>query len=272
VCRNCGLPIASASDPLRGVRANRVEVAGASRSGLSATLGLAMVVGLLLIGGTLAVSGGGILNSGGRLGVEPGASPSAGTGTEAQASPGADPPDTPADPPGDDEPSRNERSVGTSFGYTCENDAIKDLSRGRWQLSQFRVGERRGDDGNFDRITWEMSRRGRKSGSGSDVTMRWTTPEEARKLGANLVNGQRALVVTFDGPVSSTVGQEIDDLSLEPEGVTQIRTVDMFTGEDDNVHTVIGLRGESCARMSSSNWGRRADKRNGRVFLDLEKE
>ena len=87
------------------MRPNRVEIAGASRSGLSATLGLAMVVGLLLIGGTLAVSGGGILNSGGRLGVEPGASPSAGTGSAgARGSPEAGAPTGPAiaDDPGEE--------------------------------------------------------------------------------------------------------------------------------------------------------------------------
>ena len=35
----------------------------------------------------------------------------------------------------------------------------------------------------------------------------------------------------------------------------------MFTGEDGKVRTVIGLRGDSCVRMSSQNWGRRASAR-----------
>ena len=47
----------------------------------------------------------------------------------------------------------------------------------------------------------------------------------------------------------------------------------MFTGEDGKVRTVIGLRGDSCARMSSQNWSRKASsKKNGRVYLDVEKE
>jgi hypothetical protein len=271
VCRNCGLPIASASDPLRGVRPNRVEIAGASRSGVSATLGLAMVIGLLLVGGTLAVSGGGILNTGGRLGVGPGASPSVGTGPAAQGDPGAEAPVIPNGTTTIKEPAGNDGPPGTSFAFTCEDGAIRDQSRGRWQLSQFRVGQRLTDDGNYDRITWELARRGRKSNT--NVTMEWTTPEDAKRdHGASLVSGQRALVVTFDGPVSATVGQEIDDFSLEPEGVEQIRTVDLFTGEDGKVRTVIGLRGENCARMSAQNWGRRSDSRNARVLLDVEKE
>ena len=76
VCRNCGLPIASTADPLRGVKPGHVDLPTAQRSGLSGMVGLAMVIGLLLVGGTLAVSGGGILNSGGRLGVTPGSSAS----------------------------------------------------------------------------------------------------------------------------------------------------------------------------------------------------
>jgi hypothetical protein len=273
VCRNCGLPIASPDDPLRGVRANRVEIAGASRSGVSATLGLALVVGLLLIGGTLAVSGGGILSGGGRLGVEPGASPSAGTGQgDGENEPGAVAPVVPvsADDAG---ATTNDDDIGTSFDYTCDDGAIRDLSKGRWQLSQFRVGERLTDEGNFDRITWELSRRGRKSGN-TTVTMHWTTPDEARRAhGADLVSGQRAIVVTLDGPVDAAVGQQVDDLSLEPENVVQIRTVDMFTGEDDKVRTVIGLRGDSCVRMSAQNWTRKsAGKRNAAIYLDVEKE
>jgi hypothetical protein len=165
-------------------------------------------------------------------------------------------------------------AVGTSFEYTCEDAAIRDLSKGKWQLSQFRVGERLTDEGNYDRVTWELSRRGRKSGAGTTVTMQWTTPEAARRdHGADLVSGQRAIVVTLDGPVSATVGQQVDDLSLEPEGVVQLRTVDMFTGEDDKVRTVIGLRGESCARMSAQNWSRKSTgKRNAAIYLDVEKE
>jgi hypothetical protein len=271
VCRNCGLPVASATDPLRGVRPNRVEIAGASRSGLSATVGLAMVVGLLLIGGTLAVSGGGILDSGGRLGV----------GAPASASPGTDAASGAADPDGEgpvvqEGPASEEKpdgkALGTSFAYTCEDDAIKDLSRSKWRVSRFVVGERLNEDGNFDRITWEMSRRGRNPGA-TTVTMDWTTPEEARRdTGADLVSGQRAIVVTFDGPVTATVGQQVDDLSMEPQGVEQIRTVDMFTAADGKLRAVIGLRGDNCAKMSAQGWNRNSKTKNGRVFLDVQKE
>jgi hypothetical protein len=170
------------------------------------------------------------------------------------------------------EPAEGETaSVGNSFGYTCENAEITDLGRSRWFLSQFQVGDRTSDEGNYDRITWEMSKRG-SSKNAATVTMEWTTPREARAAyGADLVSGTRAIVLTFDGPVETPVGQQVDELSLEPEGVEQIRTVDMFEDAEGNVRTVVGLRGESCARMSSLGWTKKAKVNNGKVYLDIEK-
>ena len=95
--------------------------------------------------------------------------------------------------------------------------------------------------------------------------MEWTTPKEARTTeGATLVTGARAIVVTFDGPVDSSVGQQIDQLLLEPEGIEQIRSIDMFEGDDGNVRTVIGIRGDSCARMSSVGWSKKGKARTPR--------
>jgi hypothetical protein len=277
VCRNCGLPIAGASDPLRGVMPGRVDLPTAQRSGLSATIGLALVIGLLVVGGTLAVSGGGILSTGGRLGVDAPAtaSPDAGSSSrpDGDADPATPPPggEDPGDEtPGDETPGGATASRGTSFDYTCEDAAITDLGDSRWSLSLFRAGLREEDDETYERITWEMAKRGGAK-EGTTATMEWTTPREAKAQGATLVNGDRAIVVTFDGPVDTSVGQEIDQLLLEPEGVTTIRTIDMFEGEDGKVRTVIGIRGEGCVRMSSLGWTRKGTAKNARIFLDVER-
>ena len=148
---------------------------------------------------------------------------------------------------------------------------IGDLSKSRWFLSQFKVGERVSGEESYDRITWEMSKRG-SAKSGTEVTMEWLSPKEARAVGgASLVTGQRAIVLTFDGPVDITAGQKVDQLLLEPENVLQIRTVDMFEGEDGKVRTVIGLRGESCVRMSTTGWKKKGKTNTARVYLDVEK-
>jgi hypothetical protein len=258
----------------------RVELPGARGSGLSAAIGLALVVGLLLVGGTLAASGGGLFGGGGA--ADPGGVSSPGTGSDTAAADGPDAATgevavvdgSEAGSVTDDgtAPAEGESArPGTSFAYTCENAAITDLGRSRWFLSQFQVGERLSEDGDFDRITWEMSKRG-KGKNATTVTLEWTTPRDARATyGADLVSGTRAIVLTFDGPIETPVGQQVDELSLEPEGVEQIRTVDMFEDADGNVRTVVGLRGESCARMSSLGWTKKAKVNNGKVYLDVEK-
>jgi hypothetical protein len=269
VCRNCGLPIASAADPLRGVKSGWVDLPTAQRSGLSASVGLALVIGLLLLGGTLAVSGGGILSGGGRLGVDPAASASPEVVASAAANVDGSGPVTPPD--GTETGEETASGIGTSFDYTCENASIADLSSSKWFLSLFRAGLRDEEAEAYERITWEMSKRG-DGNQGTTATMEWTTPREARSAyGATLVSGSRAIVVTFDGPLDITVGQQIDQLLLEPEGMTQIRTIDMFEGEDGKVRTVIGIRGDGCARMSSLGWTKKGTARNARVYLDVER-
>ncbi len=272
VCRNCGLPIAGASDPLRGVTPGRVDLPTAQRSGLSATVGLALVIGLLVVGGTLAVSGGGILSTGGRLGVDAPATASPDAGASTRPDDAADPATPPPgdEDPGEDPPAEPSGANRTSFDYTCEDAAIADLGDSRWSLSLFRAGLREEDGETYERVTWEMTKKGGAK-QGTTATMEWTTPRDAKAQGATLVSGDRAIVVTFDGPVDTTVGQEIDQLLLEPEGVTAIRTIDMFEGEDGNVRTVIGLRGDGCVRMSSLGWTKKGTARNARILLDVDR-
>lgn len=267
VCRNCGLPIAGENDPLRGVAPGRVDLPRVQRSGFSATLGLVLVIGLLMVGGTLAYSGGGILSTGGRLGVDAteSASPAPGTnGRSGDGTPTAIDTGDPDEVDGGTTPS----VTGTSFDYTCEDDTIKDLSRGKWFLSQFTAGERDG----YDRITWKLSRRNNtKAKKSTRVTMEWTTPKEVRAAyGIDRIPGSRAILVTFNGDAKITADQTIGDLLLENENVEQIRHIRSFKA-DGKVRTVIGLRGDSCARMKAKGWNKGSSTRNAQMFLDLER-
>jgi hypothetical protein len=242
----------------------------AQRSGLSATVGLVLVIGLLLVAGTLAVSGGGILSTGGRLGVNPVQSAS----PDPLASGGPPNVDNVITPRASGDPGTDgsTAAIGTSFDYTCDDAAIKDLSRGKWNLSPFVAGTRDG----FDRITWKMTRASKKRAKNStQVTMRWMEPREAQSsLGTpRRVQGDRAIVITFDGPVDITVNQSLDQLLLERENVDQIRNIQMFEGEDGTVHVVIGLRGDSCARMSvrGKAWDKKSTTKTAQVYLDIER-
>jgi hypothetical protein len=271
VCRNCGLPIASAGDPLRGVAPGRVDLPSTHRSGLSATIGLVLVIGLLLVGGSLAVSGGGILSSGGRLvsGADPSAAPtSLPEPVEGQVV--ID--DGDAIGSSSPEPGEKPPAEGTSFDYTCEDAAIKDLGKLRWLLSEVAAGPRVDEDGAFDQVYWKMSRQSKNPvKKGTTVSMEWTTPKEAQQeYGIQRVQGERALIITFDGPVKITANQTIEAEQLEAEGIDQIRRIQLFEGEDGKVRAAIGLNTDSCARMEAKGWGGKATPANSRVILDIE--
>jgi hypothetical protein len=265
-CRNCGLPIASASDPLRGVTPGRVDLPRARRSGISATVGFVMVVGLLLVGGTLAVSGGGILSGGGRLGgatETPTPELVAVDGSEGDATV----PLASADPEGvEAEASPTRDALTTSLDYTCEDGAIKDLSKGRWFLNEVQAGIRP----DSDQVYWNMTRQSSDSRKSTVVRMEWMTPKKAQQTyGIQKVLGKYAVVITFDGPVDIPANQRIDTAVLEAEGIEQIKKIQLFEGKDGNA---IGLANKSCAKLSSVNWNRKSAKRkNGRVTLDFER-
>jgi hypothetical protein len=271
-CRNCGLPIASATDPIRGVSAGHVDMPSAQRSGLSATVGLVLVVGLLLVAGTLAVSGGGILSTGGRLGVNPAqsASPDPAASGEPTTVVGPITPGASGDPGTDG----SAAAIGTSFAFTCDEGAIKDASRGKWLLERFTAGNR-AEDG-YDRVTFTLVRTGKKkAANATTVKMEWMTPSEAKSTyGApRRVQGDNAIVLTFDGPVGINVNQTLDQLHLEPEGVDQIRSIQSFEGNDGKTHAVIGLRGDSCARMSVKGkaWNKKSPQKNAQIWLEIER-
>lgn len=270
MCRNCGLPIASATDPVRGVQPGRVDMPGAKRSGLSATVGLALVVGLLLVAGTLAVSGGGILSTGGRLGVDAGASPSPVPDSSASTIDGGQI-TTPDDTTGETVTAPPEGDIGQKLDFTCEAGAIKDLGRGKWILSQARAGSRISDG--YDLITFELSQDGGgKAKKATIVRMDWLDPTDARtKYGApSKVQGSRALVLTFDGSVDVPVNQVIDS-SLGTEGVDQIKNIQTFEGTDGKVHAIIGLRSESCASLEGKGWGKKSKGNSSKVLLQVER-
>ncbi|MFV2062317.1 MAG: hypothetical protein ACC726_02245 [Chloroflexota bacterium] len=259
------MPIASSSDPLRGVSAGHVDLPSAQRSGLSATVGLVTVVGLLLVAGTLAVSGGGILNSGGRFGGNPAASASAPLESGAVSS------SEPALPlPSAGNGGGSSVKITNSFDFTCAPDPgeIRDANKARWQISRFVVADRE----DVDRVTWEMSRTRGSARKGTRVRMEWMDIKEARQqFNLTRLPGQRAIVITFDGPAKNIADQIADARSLELDGAQAVRTVQMFVGEDGKVRTVIGVRGDGCAKMTAPLWKKKGKTERAKIFLSIEK-
>ena len=271
-CRNCGLPIASSDDPVRGVAPGRVDLPKVRRSGISAALSLAVVVGLLLVGGSLAFTGGGGLLSGGGRFFEAEASPSPTPLTAVAPSGGAEQVDSTGD--GDELDNPSIKAKTTKFDYTCESDAIKDLSKGRWILSDVVGRLVTADNGTqYDQVYWKLTRPSdKKAKNATTVTMQWSTPKELQeRFGIGRVQGNRALLITFKGPVDISSDQVITTDQFEDEGIDQIKKVQLFEAKG-HVRTVIGLKEDSCARMRATGWGsKKKPAKNARVMLDLER-
>lgn len=275
-CRNCGLPIAAAEDPVRGVAPGRVDLPRTRRSGFSATVGFVMVVALLLVGGSLAVSGGGgLLSGGGRFFAE--ATP---TPTPAPAvvdvEGGAESSAAPASGNEADVPKAKLANMKT---FSCANGSILDLSRGRWVLSDIDAAVRTDKDGvDYDQVFWKLDRQNPNKKINADkattIKMLWTTPDEAKaKYGEKIgrVQGDRAIEIIFDGPVSSTFNSQIEQSDFEELDIDQLRRAQLFE-HNNKWRTVIGMKGEACARLGSLNWGaKKANKDNARVVLDIER-
>lgn len=272
-CRNCGLPIASADDPVRGVAPGRVDLPRTHRSGFSATIGLVMVVALLLVGGSLALTGGGgVLSGGGRLiGPAETASPT----PAAVAQSGADEPDVPVAPPEEDVPKATTANMST---YSCENGSIKDLSRGRWFLTDVKATVREEEDGTkYDQVYWRLDRQNPgkkvKAQNAAAVTMKWTTPDAAKERYGDVigrVQGDRAVEIVFEGPVDISANAVIEQYELENVEIDQLRRIEMFE-QGKKVRTLIGIKGDSCARLGSVQWGAKSKRDNARVVLDVER-
>jgi len=261
VCRNCGLPVAADDDPLRGVSPGNVEMPSAQRAGVSATIGLGIVVVLLLVAGTLAVSGGGILSGGGRIGVAADASPSpsadTGDGTEPDGgSTGTGTVGTPG------------QEGGTETDFSCTTAGILDPEKGKWSLA----GPSPSTQDDFDRLTFRLNKRGK--GKASDATVvrfEFIPVREARETyDLRRVGGTRALVVTFEGPVSIDRNSFIELSELEAAGNESLRSVDIIGGDDGDVRAVIGVRGEGCAALSAPKWKKKGADKQARVYLDVK--
>lgn len=241
------------------------------RSGTSAAIGFVLVIILLISGASLAFTGGGgLLSGGGRFFGSP-ASPSPTPARAADASPGTD---LGGEVVVDLFEEPDIKASGTSFDYTCLDDAIRDLSRGRWILSDVQAGMRTEEDGTvYDQVYWKLLRSGNKKvKGGTKVTMQWVedTKELQDRFGIGRVQGDRAILVSFNGPVEISANSTIEATQFDDEGVDQIRRVQLFE-KNGRVRTAIGIKEDSCARMRSAGWAAKAKGPNARVVLDLER-
>jgi hypothetical protein len=104
--------------------------------------------------------------------------------------------------------------------------------------------------------------------------MLWSTPDKAKqRFGDSIgkVQGDHALIITFIGPVDLSTNSTIEQSEFEGEDINQLRRVQLFE-KNGKVFSVIGIKGESCARLGSVFWGPKAtNKKKARVVVDFER-
>lgn len=263
VCRNCGLPIARPSDPLRGVSQGWFHPTHRAPSATMSALGVVLVAGVLVAGAMLTFEGGGVLRYGGRLGVLASASPS--------AVPSRDPrpstiPGQALVPTGPGTAVPQESVGGAASGFTCDDTSIEDLTRSRWRVQTVRAGSRR----RFDRVALDLVRTGGAQRRGT-VTLEWMSPEEARTtFGLPRFDGRRGLLITFGRPFSTSGAQLIGPTDLRAERIESMSGVYRFVDRDGAARVYIALRDDSCARLTApelENEGRPA--RRASILVDL---
>jgi hypothetical protein len=179
------------------------------------------------------------------------ASPPPASAASATDGPGSttepDPGDTPV--PTDSatsEPTASEGpAVVTSTRFTCGNASIQDPLAGRWRIADARWTEHSA----FDRVTLYLERTSGSAKQGASVTQDFIKPAKAiAQYGVAPPTGERALVITFQGPIA--LGAVVNG---QP-GLSAIKSVEARRDADGIARVVIGVTGTGCARLINNDW------------------
>lgn len=265
-CRDCGLPLGAPRDPVRGTTTRRAELPSDRGAGVAALFSLLAIVviagvaGFLVFRGFDAGSTTAAATATPRASGDPQASGPAGSGAligaspvtatneplasdEAPESDGPDPFET--SEPTDEPVAETPPVVPTSTRFTCGDASIQDPLAGRWRITQARWSEHSA----FDRVTLDLVRTSGSTRDGATVAQDFIKPAKAvAQYGVAAPTGGRALVVTFDGPITLRA-----PMSAQPE-LTAVKSLEARRDADGVVHLVIGVEGEGCARMLANDW------------------
>jgi hypothetical protein len=281
-CRNCGLPLGAPRDPVRGTTTKRAELPSDRGSGIAAIIGLVAVVGIVGVAG-LMIFRGFQANAGGAGGspgpslvamasivpgatagrsspvasVEPGASVVIATSTpKATDGPGTGGDATPR-------PTKDPGAVATVSAWTCKSAAIGDPFKGRWRIA--RASWNRG--ATTDRLTLSLTRMSGGTKNGTSIEMAFMSPGKAASTyGVTRPLGDRAIVLTFDGPIN------VGTAMVASPGLLALETIDVRKDASGVTHAVIGVTGTGCARLNSPDWRSGSDSiTSADLLLDVRR-
>ena len=295
-CRNCGLPLGAPRDPVRGTTTKRADLPSDHGNGIAAILGLLAVVAIVGGAGFLIFKG--FQGDRATANASPGPSaivsgslppaaspaltvptgstgPGSTTGPAASQSPGTDAPSETDEPTATDEPAATDgptgpgssatpRPIGTISQWTCKSGAIVDPLGGRWRITRAAWAS----GSNTDRLTISLTRVDGSVRKGTTVRMAFMGPSRAAStLGITRPLGDRALVLTFDGPIvagTPMIGQ--------PAAMRALESVDIRRDADGVTHAAIGVAGTGCARLNAPDWKDGSDStQTADLILDIRR-
>lgn len=269
-CRWCGTPLGRPTDPVLGTTTHRALEARHGNP-LGSILGALLAVALVGVA-TWAFLGGGL--TGGTEDARPSPSRAAVASLSPSPAPSAalsnvpsempPPPQTPSPAPpsaASMSPSATPTSPPAATGFTCDPASIRDSTSASWRLIRVRWGPR----GPFDQLALVLEQRRSTSDRATvvsvesvpsaDVTERFGLPPPSA--------GDRAIVVTFDGPVGLP-----SPIESEP-ALGIIKDLLVHEGTDGLVRAVVGVTGDGCHRLSAPAWSFGAAPQEVEVILDV---
>lgn len=283
-CRDCGLPLGAPRDPVRGTTTRRADLPSERGAGVAAVVSLAAIVGIAGIAGflvlrgfeTAAITAGAAVTSAPSIAApvtspRPTGFPGRSTRpvVSVETDPSGDPTGAPTLEPGDrataepgDAPTDRPTAtpLTTRTGWTCDDAAIQDPLGGRWRIAQARWGRM----DSFDRLTFDLTRLPGSARHGTTVRMQFLRPgRAASRYGVDTPQGDRALVITFDGPMTLRSA-----MSAQP-GLGALASLAAQTDGEDVVHAILGIQGDGCARIVANDW-RDGDARTTSAKLTID--
>ncbi len=142
-------------------------------------------------------------------------------------------------------PTRDPAVVVTLSEWSCKTGSISDPLQGRWRISRTSWGS----GASTDRVTFTLTRLGSTSRPGVTVELKFMSPAKAAStFGVTKPDGERALVLTFDGPVN--VGTPM----VGKPAMDAIESVDVRRDDSGVTHAILGVTGAGCARLNAPDW------------------
>jgi len=270
-CRNCGLPLGWAQDPVRGTTTRRADLPSERGAGVASIIGLLAAVAVLAVAGYVVLHGSG---SGGTpspthtpspkpsVGLtSPGPSgsgvlPSNGVTSPLPSAAVTDAPSQPAsEPPG---------TLPATIDFTCDTGTISDPTLGHWKVTS--VTWQRFAAGGYDRVVLGITRDGESVRSGTIRVETLTLNQVSALYGMNAPqNADRAVVVTFERRVNGYVQSPVNT------SMNVVPNLSMGQGSDGLWHVVLGVVGQGCHRIGVPLWDSNPTATDAQLQIDVKK-